>query len=224
MTVKEYVKKNWKNIAFITAIALLILLNVQQYRSSVSIYKENAAINAKYEGLKNTIDEANKQVAYYKDQVTQKESEIKASKEEISQTEAELKVSQANVKRLSKKILSQGEVKPEDFQAYVDNCDSLAVVAPILSDQVDTLKAQKDVLVKNFEQKSVLQDSIIKKKDGIILDQTAFLNTTMDSYNKSVEKLQVVENKLTKEKKRKGTWKKIAIGLGLGLVGIISLK
>lgn len=223
---KDFLKRNWKNIAFILAIAFLIFTNVRQYKNSISIYRENQEVNLKYSALKEKISGQDQIIAQYKDQVKQKDALIDSSKNEIKETEAELAKSQSDVKRLSKKILNNNSntITPEEFQDYAKNCDSLATVAPILSDQVDTLKSQNQVLVSTMAEKSVIQDSIVKKKDGIILDQTAFLNTTVDSYNKSVIKLNVVENKLAKEKKRRGFWQKAAIGLGLGIIGIISIK
>lgn len=224
MNVKEYIKKNWKSITFVLAIAFLILLNVRTYRQSASIYKENQKINIEYAELLKREDLHNQQIGKYKSEIDKKNAEIVTSKEKITETESLLDISQSETKRLSKIILGKKVIAPEDFKEYTEVCDSLAVIAPLLSDQVDTLKNQNKKLINTLEQKSIIQDSIIKEKNQIIFSKGDFLVKTVDSYNKSVEKLQVVENKLDKEKKRKGFWKKVAIGLAVGVTGIIAIK
>lgn len=221
---KEYLKKNWKSITLVIAIALLILVNVRQYRTSLSIQRENEKINIEYAALKQRDSIYNQQIAQYKSDIEKKDSQISTSKQKITKTDSLLAISQGDVKRLSKKILNQNTSDPDDLKAYVATCDSLATVAPILSDQVDTLKSQNQQLVTTMEEKSAIQDSIITKKDAIISEKDVFLDKTMDSYNKSVAKLTLTEDKLAKEKKRKGFWKKVALGLGLGIIGVIATK
>ena len=224
MTIKEYAKKNWRSIALITVIALLVLFNVKQYQGSQAIVRENQEINAKYQALQQREDIYNQQIAEYKSQVQKKDSAITSEKSKVQKTEAQLEITQSDVRKLSKRILNQNTDNQVDLQDYVKNCDSLATVAPVLADQVDTLKSQNKALVTTMEEKSVLQDSIIKKKDVIITENKSLLATTVDSYNKATDKLVFTENKLNKEKKRKSFWKKTAIILAAGVTGILTLK
>ena len=207
----EIVKKNWKTIAFILVIGSLILFNVKQYQQASKIIAENQRVNIEYkESLKR---EAiyNQQIAQYKSEIAQKDSAIKAGKAEIAETKGELQVSQKEVKRLSKKILNGNTSNPDSLKTYIETCDSLATVAPILSDLVDTLQKQNDALIVTMEDKSKLQDSIIAKKDTIISEKDSILKTTLDSYNKATDKIAGFEDELNKEKKRKTFWKKAAI-------------
>ena len=220
----EIVKKNWKTIAFILVIGSLILLNVKQYQQASKIIAENQRVNIEYkESLKR---EAiyNQQIAQYKSEIAEKDSLINAGKAEIAETKGELQVSQKEVKRLSKKILNGNTSNPDSLKTYVETCDSLATVAPILSDLVDTLQKQNDALIVTMEDKSKLQDSIIAKKDTIISEKDSILKTTLDSYNKATDKIAGFEDKLNKEKKRKTFWKKAAIVLAAVTGGIIATK
>ncbi len=220
----EIVKKNWKTIAFILVIGSLILFNVKQYQQASKIIAENQRVNIEYkESLKR---EAiyNQQIAQYKSEIAQKDSAIKAGKAEIAETKGELQVSQKEVKRLSKKILNGNTSNPDSLKTYIETCDSLATVAPILSDLVDTLQKQNDALIVTMEDKSKLQDSIIAKKDTIISEKDSILKTTLDSYNKATDKIAGFEDKLNKEKKRKTFWKKAAIVLAAVTGGIIATK
>lgn len=220
----EIVKKNWKTIAFILVIGSLILFNVKQYQQANKIIAENQRVNIEYkESLKR---EAiyNQQIAQYKSEIAQKDSAIKAGKAEIAETKGELQVSQKEVKRLSKKILNGNTSNPDSLKTYIETCDSLATVAPILSDLVDTLQKQNDALIVTMEDKSKLQDSIIAKKDTIISEKDSILKTTLDSYNKATDKIAGFEDKLNKEKKRKTFWKKAAIVLAAVTGGIIATK
>lgn len=224
--IKDYIIKNWKSLAFIITIALLILLNVRQYRESLTIYQENTKINSEYAALKDKVVIYEKQIYVYQNAIQRKNSEIDSSKKAISKTDSILQISQINVRKLSKKItdLSNNTIRPKDIQDYTDECDSLALIAPILADQVDTLKNQNTYLLNTMSEKSQLQDSIIKTKDIIISEDSTMLDKTVKSYNTSIDKLQKVESKLVKEQERKGTWKKIAIGLGVVIGGIFALK
>lgn len=220
----EIVKKNWKTIAFILVIGSLIFFNVKQYQQANKIIAENQRVNIEYkESLKR---EAiyNQQIAQYKSEIAEKDSLINARKAEIAETKEELQVSQREVKRLSKRILNGNTTNPDSLKAYVETCDSLAVVAPILSDLVDTLQKQNDALIVTIEDKSKLQDSIIAKKDTIISEKDSILKTTLDSYNKATDKIAGFEDKLNKEKKRKTFWKKAAIVLAAVTGGIIATK
>ena len=220
----EIVKKNWKTIAFILVIGSLILFNVKQYQQANKIIAENQRVNIEYkESLKR---EAiyNQQIAQYKSEIAEKDSLINAGKAEIAETKGELQVSQKEVKRLSKKILNGNTSNPDSLKTYVETCDSLATVAPILSDLVDTLQKQNDALIVTMEDKSKLQDSIIAKKDTIISEKDSILKTTLDSYNKATDKIAGFEDKLNKEKKRKTFWKKAAIVLAAVTGGIIATK
>lgn len=220
----EIVKKNWKTIAFILVIGSLILFNVKQYQQANKIIAENQRVNIEYkESLKR---EAiyNQQIAQYKSEIAQKDSAINATKAEIAETKGELQVSQKEVKRLSKRILNGNTTNPDSLKTYVETCDSLATVAPILSDLVDTLQKQNDALIVTMEDKSKLQDSIIAKKDTIISEKDSILKTTLDSYNKATDKIAGFEDKLNKEKKRKTFWKKAAIVLAAVTGGIIATK
>ncbi len=220
----EIVKKNWKTIAFILVIGSLILFNVKQYQQASKIIAEKQRVNIEYkESLKR---EAiyNQQIAQYKSEIAQKDSAIKAGKAEIAETKGELQVSQKEVKRLSKKILNGNTSNPDSLKTYIETCDSLATVAPILSDLVDTLQKQNDALIVTMEDKSKLQDSIIAKKDTIISEKDSILKTTLDSYNKATDKIAGFEDKLNKEKKRKTFWKKAAIVLAAVTGGIIATK
>lgn len=200
-----------------------MLLNVKQYKKSESVYQENTKINTEYAALKEKTDIYQKQIYAYENAIKSKNIEIDSSKRVIDKTESELQISQTNVKKLSKKI--SGQNKPtENLKDYIDDCDSLALIAPVLSDQVDSLKSQNRVLVSTITQKSQLQDSIIKIKDTQITERDVLLDKTVKSYNTSVAKLTTVEDKLSKEKKGKGTWKKIAIGLSTVLGGIFLIK
>lgn len=220
----EIVKKNWKTIAFILVIGSLIFFNVKQYQQANKIIAENQRVNIEYkESLKR---EAiyNQQIAQYKSEIAEKDSLINAGKAEIAETKGELQVSQKEVKRLSKKILNGNTSNPDSLKTYVETCDSLATVAPILSDLVDTLQKQNDALIVTMEDKSKLQDSIIAKKDTIISEKDSILKTTLDSYNKATDKIAGFEDKLNKEKKRKTFWKKAAIVLAAVTGGIIATK
>jgi len=220
----EIVKKNWKTIVFILVIGSLILFNVKQYQQASKIIAENQRVNIEYkESLKR---EAiyNQQIAQYKSEIAEKDSLINAGKAEIAETKGELQVSQKEVKRLSKKILNGNTSNPDSLKTYVETCDSLATVAPILSDLVDTLQKQNDALIVTMEDKSKLQDSIIAKKDTIISEKDSILKTTLDSYNKATDKIAGFEDKLNKEKKRKTFWKKAAIVLAAVTGGIIATK
>lgn len=220
----EIVKKNWKTIAFILVIGSLIFFNVKQYQQANKIIAENQRVNIEYkESLKR---EAiyNQQIAQYKSEIAEKDSLINAGKAEIAETKGELQVSQKEVKRLSKRILNGNTINPDSLKTYVETCDSLATVAPILSDLVDTLQKQNDALIVTMEDKSKLQDSIIAKKDTIISEKDSILKTTLDSYNKATDKIAGFEDKLNKEKKRKTFWKKAAIVLAAVTGGIIATK
>ena len=220
----EIVKKNWKTIVFSLVIGSLILFNVKQYQQASKIIAENQRVNIEYkESLKR---EAiyNQQIAQYKSEIAEKDSLINAGKAEIAETKGELQVSQKEVKRLSKKILNGNTSNPDSLKTYVETCDSLATVAPILSDLVDTLQKQNDALIVTMEDKSKLQDSIIAKKDTIISEKDSILKTTLDSYNKATDKIAGFEDKLNKEKKRKTFWKKAAIVLAAVTGGIIATK
>ena len=220
----EIVKKNWKTIVFILVIGSLIFFNVKQYQQANKIIAENQRVNIEYkESLKR---EAiyNQQIAQYKSEIAEKDSLINAGKAEIAETKGELQVSQKEVKRLSKKILNGNTSNPDSLKTYVETCDSLATVAPILSDLVDTLQKQNDALIVTMEDKSKLQDSIIAKKDTIISEKDSILKTTLDSYNKATDKIAGFEDKLNKEKKRKTFWKKAAIVLAAVTGGIIATK
>lgn len=220
----EIVKKNWKTIAFILVIGSLIFFNVKQYQQANKIIAENQRVNIEYkESLKR---EAiyNQQIAQYKSEIAEKDSLINAGKAEIAETKGELQVSQKEVKRLSKKILNGNTSNPDSLKTYIETCDSLATVAPILSDLVDTLQKQNDALIVTMEDKSKLQDSIIAKKDTIISEKDSILKTTLDSYNKATDKIAGFEDKLNKEKKRKTFWKKAAIVLAAVTGGIIATK
>jgi hypothetical protein len=220
----QFGKKNWKTLVFILLLGGLVLFNVKQYQQASKIIAENQRVNIEYkESLKR---EAiyNQQIAQYKSEIDKKDSIINAGKQEIAQTEAELQVSQKEVKRLSKKILNGNTTNPDSLKAYVNTCDSLATIAPILSNQVDTLKAQNKVLVTTMEDKSKLQDSIIAKKDIIIGEKDTLLKTALDSYNKATDKIATFESKLNKEKKRKSFWKKTSLVLTAIVVGVFATK
>lgn len=220
----EIVKKNWKTIAFILVIGSLIFFNVKQYQQANKIIAENQRVNIEYkESLKR---EAiyNQQIAQYKSEIAEKDSLINAGKAEIAETKGELQVSQKEVKRLSKKILNGNTSNPDSLKTYVETCDSLATVAPILSDLVDTLQKQNDALIVTMEDKSKLQDSIIAKKDTIISEKDVMLKTTLDSYNKATDKIAGFEDKLNKEKRRKSFWKKATIVLVAIVTGVIATK
>lgn len=222
--VTEIAKKNWKTIVFILVIASLILFNVKQYQQASKIIAENQRVNIDYkESLKR---EAiyNQQIAQYKSEIAEKDSLIKVGKAEIAETKGELQVSQKEVRRLSKRILNGNTTNPDSLKAYVETCDSLAVVAPILSDLVDTLQKQNDALIVTMEDKSKLQDSIIAKKDTIISEKDVMLKTTLDSYNKATDKIAGFEDKLNKEKRRKSFWKKATIVLAAIVTGVIATK
>jgi len=219
-----FTKKNWKNIAFILLIGLLIFTNVKQYEQASKIVAENQKINVQYQESLKREQIYNQQIASYKDVIKQKDATIKAEKQAIEKTEAKLQNSQDEAKRLAKIILSRPNKQPEDVDKYVENCDSLAAVVPVLSDQVDTLKSQNKSLVKTMEEKSVLQDSIIKNKDAIIFDKNTLLKASIDAGNKATEQLVKTEDKYNKEKKRKSFWKKLAIGLGIAVGGAILAK
>lgn len=222
--IKEIAKKNWKIIVFILVIASLILFNVKQYQQASKIIAENQRVNIEYkESLKR---EAiyNQQIAQYKSEIAEKDSLIKVGKAEIAETKEDLQVSQKEVKRLSKKILNGNTTNLDSLKSYVETCDSLAVVAPILSDLVDTLQKQNDALIVTMEDKSKLQDSIIAKKDTIINEKDSILKTTLDSYNKATDKIATFEDKLNKEKRRKSFWKKATIVLAAIVTGVIATK
>lgn len=222
--IKQFAIKNWKNITFILLIGLLIFTNVKQYQQSAKIVAENQKINTQYlESLKRE-ELQNQQIASYKDVIKQKDAEIKAEKVNIEKTEAQLKSTQDEAKRLAKIITNRGDKVPIDIAKYTETCDSLAAVVPVLSDQVDTLKTQNKSLVKNMEEKSALQDSIIKKKDDIIFDKNTLLKAAVDANNKATEALVKAEDKVNQEKKRKSFWKKLAIGLGIAVGGAILAK
>lgn len=224
MNIKEYAKKNWKNIVFVLVIAGLLLFNVKQYQASQAIVRENQEINLKYQALLEREVIYNQQIAEYRTQIDKKDSAIAVEKTNVQKTEAQLQVFQGETRRLSAKVKSLSTSNQEELQAYVETCDSLAVVAPILADQVDTLKSQNKALVTTMEEKSVLQDSIIKKKDVIINENKTLLANTVDSYNKATDKLVLVENKFNKEKRKKQFWQKTAIVLGLVVGGIFATK
>ena len=224
LKVPEYIKKNWKSIAFILVIASLVLFNVKQYQSSLAIQRENVKINTQYQESLKREAIYNSQIADYKSQISKKDAEIKESESKISETEAQLQVSQTQVKKLSKRVLNSNTGNPDSLLAYIKDCDSLATIAPVLSDQVDTLKAQNKALVSTMESKSALQDSIIKNKDIIISDKNAVLAESINAYNKSVDKLVNVEKKLNKEKKRKNFWMKATIVLAAVTGGILATK
>ena len=222
--VADFLKKNWKSVVFILVLGGLILFNVKQYQRSEAIVRENQRINIEYQESLKRERIYNEQIAQYKSEIAKKDSAIAKDKNKIKQTQSELLVSQKEVKRLSKKILNGNTDDSDSLKVYIETCDSLAVIAPILSDQVDTLKAQNKVLVNNLEKKSVIQDSIIAKKDTIIKEKDTILKSSIDAYNKSVYHLQKTEDKLNKEKRRKNFWKKVAIGLGLIVGGVIASK
>lgn len=224
MNIKEYAKKNWKSIVFVLVIAGLLLFNVKQYQASQAIVRENQEINLKYQALLEREVIYNQQIAEYRTQIDKKDSAIAVEKTNVQKTEAQLQVFQGETRRLSAKVKSLSTSNQEELQAYVETCDSLAVVAPILADQVDTLKSQNKALVITMEEKSVLQDSIIKKKDVIINENKTLLANTVDSYNKATDKLVLVENKFNKEKRKKQFWQKTAIVLGLVVSGIFATK
>lgn len=220
----EIAKKNWKTTVFILVIGSLILFNVKQYQQASKIIAENQRVNIEYkESLKR---EAiyNQQIAQYKSEIAEKDSLISVSKNEIAETKGELQVSQKEVKRLSKRVLNGNTTNPDSLKTYVETCDSLATVTPILSDLVDTLQKQNDALIVTMEDKSKLQDSIIAKKDTIISEKDVMLKTTLDSYNKATDKIAGFEDKLNKEKRRKSFWKKATIVLAAIVTGVIATK
>lgn len=220
----EIAKKNWKTTVFILVIGSLILFNVKQYQQASKIIAENQRVNIEYkESLKR---EAiyNQQIAQYKSEIAEKDSLISVSKNEIAETKGELQVSQKEVKRLSKRVLNGNTTNPDSLKTYVETCDSLATVTPILSDLVDTLQKQNDALIVTMEDKSKLQDSIIAKKDTIISEKDVMLKTTLDSYNKATDKIAGFEDKLNKEKRRKSFWKKVTIVLAAIVTGVIATK
>lgn len=220
----EIVKKNWKTIAFVLIISSLILFNVKQYQQANKIIAENQRVNIEYkESLKK---EAiyNQQIAQYKFEIAQKDSLINVGKAEIAETKIELQGSQKEVKKLSKRVLNGNTTNLDSLKVYVETCDSLATIAPILSDLVDTLQKQNDALIVTMEDKSQLQDFIIAKKDIIISEKDSILKTTLDSYNKATDKIAGFEDKLNKEKKRKSFWKKATIILAAITGGIIATK
>lgn len=220
----EYLKKNWRTIILILAIGLLVFFNVDTYKQSLAIYRENQRMNIEYSLLQKEDSIKNQQIINYKSSIAKKDSEITKSKQKINKTDSLLKISQNTVKTLSKRVLEAETSNPEELENYVLTCDSLAVVAPILSDQVDSLKKENLTLVSTLEEKSILQDSIINKKDELIFSKNEFINKILPEYNKATEKLQVAENKLSKEKKKRNIWTKIAIGLGVGLIGVSAIK
>jgi len=222
--ITTYLKNNWKSIAFILVIAGLLLFNVKQYQASQAIVKENQKINLQYQAMLEKEIIYNQQIAEYKTQISKKDSAIAIEKSRISQTEAQLQISQTEARRLSAKIKTLSTGNQEELQAYVQTCDSLSVVAPVLADQVDSLKKDNKALVITMEEKSVLQDSIIKKKDVIINENKTLLANTVESYNKATDKLVLIENKYNKEKAKKSFWKKAAIVLGLAIGGIFATK
>lgn len=225
MKVLDFIKKNWKSISFITAIAILILLNVKQYKESVTIYKERDSINIQYAVLKEKLEASEQRVTHYQSEIAKQNAQIAEAKKEIKETEKDLAVSQTKVKDLSNKIKSfSGSIPPEDFKEYSAYCDSLASVAPVLSDQVDTLKAQNQVLVKTMEEKSAKQDSIIAEKNVQLANQTRFATEAVNQVNKVTDKLKVTENKLIKEQKNKKFWRNVGIGAAAVLTGIIIAK
>jgi hypothetical protein len=222
--ITTYLKKNWKSVAFILVIAGLLLFNVKQYQASQAIVRENQKINLQYQAMLEREIIYNQQIAEYRTQISKKDSAIAVEKNKISQTEAQLQVSQGEARRLSARIKTLSTNNQEELQAYVQTCDSLSVVAPVLADQVDSLKKDNKALVTTMEEKSVLQDSIIKKKDVIISENKTLLANTVESYNKATDKLVLVENKYNKEKARKSFWKKTTIVLGLVIGGIFATK
>ncbi len=223
MNVKEFFKKNWQAIVFILIIAGLLLFNVKQYKKSAAIVRQNIEVNAKYKALLEREVTYNKEIANYKTQVEQKTAIIALEKAKIGVTESKLQISQDEAKRLSAKIKSLS-TSPEGLQEYVEVCDSLATIAPILANQVDTLKQQNKDLVKTFEEISILKDSIISKKDVIIIESKQVLKSTVEGYNKSTDQLVTTENKLNKEKSRKTFWKKATVVLALAVSILVTTK
>jgi uncharacterized coiled-coil protein SlyX len=223
--VKDFVKKNWKSLSFVAAIAILILLNVKQYRESASIYRERDSINIQYAVLKEKLQASEEKVVKYQSEVAKQNAKIAEVKQEIKETEKDLAVSQDKVKSLSNKIKNApNPIAPEDFKDYVANCDSLATVAPVLSDQVDTLKAQNHALVQSFEEKDKVKDSIIAEKNVQLANQTRFTEKAVVQVNTVTDKLQVVEKKLIKEEKNKKFWRNFGIGAAAVVTGILILK
>lgn len=221
--IKKYAAKNWKSIALVIVLACLILFNVKQYQHSIAVVAENTKINTMYlESLKRE-DIYNQQIANYQKRIDEKNQLINLGKLAVEETEQELQVSQNEAKRLSRIILNRPSKQPID-EVFVKTCDSLATVAPILSDQVDTLKKQNRDLVQNLEDKSQDQDSIISIKDKIITDKQELLNSAIKSYNQSVSEYLTVEKKLNKAKKAKNFWVKATIVVGAALAGTIAIK
>ena len=219
-----YVKTNWKSIVFVIAIAFLLLFNVKQYQASQSILMQNQKINLQYEAMLQREVIYNEQIAGYKLEIFKRDSLILSEKNRVEQTENQLSISQQEARRLSNKIRSLSTGTQEGVQEYVKTCDSLSIVAPILANQVDTLKKQNKNLVTSLESKSVLQDSIISKKDLVIKENKVTLENTLKSYNEASKKLSTVESRLNKEKKRKSFWRKLSIGLTLGILGVFSVN
>lgn len=219
-----WTKKNWKSITIFVLIAVLILVNVKQYQSSQKIIADNQRINEQYQNMLLKEITYNQQIASYQAQIAQKDSSIKASKQEIAKTEIKLSISQGQVRDLSRRILKGNKVDQDSLLAYIETCDSLATVAPVLADQVDTLKVQNQELVTTMEQKSALQDSIITKKDTIITEKQLVLDKTLKSYNNTVSEYVTLEKRFNKEKKKKSFWIKASIILAGAAGAVIATK
>jgi len=220
----KYLKTNWKSILLLLIIAGVILFNVKSYQRSQVIVRENQKINLQYEALAERETIYNQQISEYKSQISKKEFDIILEKNRLEKTEAQLQMSQDETRNISRRILSKSTDNPENLKQYVKACDSLATVAPLLADKVDTLKKQNKYLVKTMDEKSVLQDSIISKKDIIIVENKFLLSNTIKDYNKATVQLVLTEEKYNREKRRRGFWQKTAVTLALGLVGVLSVK
>lgn len=221
---KKTVVKHWKSILVAVVILLLLLGNFKQYSTNQKTLGEKQDINFRYQVALEKEYIYNEQIEEYKLQIAKRDSLINTEKIKIKDLSFRVGDTKNKVKNLSQKIKNSNPKVEEELPVYVSSCDSLSNVTPILVSQIDTLKIKNEELVNIIEEKTIFQDSIIKKKDVIINNSKKVFQSVIDSYNKVSDKLATVEVKLNKEKNRKKAWKKVAIGLGLGLTGVLILK
>jgi uncharacterized protein YdcH (DUF465 family) len=202
----------------VIACLILGLLLGDTYRKSRSIYRKNDEINAQYQAILKSDSSINDRIKQLEGEVSIKDKKVDSLKIINNQSNENLSKSKATANRLA--ILVRNAKLVNDIPAFETNCDSLAAIVPILSDQIDSAKVITASLISTFEQKTALKDSIIKAKDTIIFTKAQFLDKTILSYNESVGKLSDAENKLKKEKHAK---KALIIAVS-ALTGLLILK
>jgi len=221
-------KKIFKNpvtTAILTVIIIILFYFLNDnYKKSKAIYKENEQIHKDYALVEAREAEANKKVIVYQSELKKRDQRIITLKAVNDKTNFDLNKSQFTANLLSDQIiaLNKGKHPLDSIQVvkYTEKCDSLAQIVPILSEQIDSAQAVTAGLIKEYDTKSDIQDSIIKIKDLTFSDLKSQSDRILTAYDKSVSSLKTAEKAVRKEK----TKNKILIAAVAVLTGLIIIK